>query len=123
MDDAVHERFGPAKLIVIVCGLVTSDPEVPKLSEERVRDIVEGPDAPDCVTGAFWPPMVKFPARVCEVEFAVTDQLAVITGTDTDAHGTFDDVAGAPQSLGVGVIARFPEDAAGPILMLDGLTA
>jgi len=66
--------------------------------------------------------MVKFPVRVCEVEFAVADQLALMTGTDTDAHATFDDAAGAPQSLGVGVIAIFPEEAAGPILMLDGFT-
>ncbi len=75
------------------------------------------------MTGAFWPPMVKFPVRLCEVEFALTDQLAVMTGTDTDAHATFDDAAGTPQSPGVGVIEIFPEAAAGPILMLDGLTA
>src|SRR5258708_13096251 len=109
--------------MVSVWGLVRSDAEVSKLSEEGVRGMVEGPVTPGWVTGAFWPPMVKFPVRVCEVEFAVADQLALMTGTDTDAHATFDDAAGAPQSLGVGVIAIFPEDAAGPILTLDGLTA
>ncbi len=67
--------------------------------------------------------MVKFPVRVWELGFAVADQLAVMTGTDTDAHVTFDEAAGAPQSLGVGVIAIFPVVAAGPMLTLEGLTA
>jgi hypothetical protein len=41
--------------------------------------------------------------------------------TDTGAHGTFDEAGAGGQSPGVAVIARFPEVAAGPILMLEGL--
>jgi hypothetical protein len=109
LEDAVHARPGPANVTVTVWALVTNDPAVPKLSEERLKDIVEDAPAAPCATGTLIGPMVKAPVRVCELELALTDHEAVLADTNTDAQFTLDVAASDGQEAGLGVMARFPD--------------
>ena len=83
--------------------------------------MVDDAPAPPCVTGTLCGPMVKVPVRVCELEFAVTDQEAVLPDTNTDAQFTLDVAASDWQVAGFGVIARFPEPPLELVLTLAGL--
>ncbi len=93
---------------------------MPTLREERLSDIVE--DAPDplCVTGMFCVPMVKFPVRVCVLEFPVTDQDALVADATTDAQLMFELAAIAGQDTGLVVIPRLPEPPLEPMFTLPG---
>ena len=93
---------------------------VPKLSEERLSDIVDVAPIPLWVTGTFCAPTVKVAVRVCVVEFALTDQEAVLPDTNTDAQFTFEVPASDGQEAGFAVIAKFPDEPLEPTLTLDG---
>jgi hypothetical protein len=121
LEEAVQARPWPANVTVIVWALVTNDPEVPKLSEERLNDMVEDAPAPPCVTGTLSGPMAKVPARACELEFVVKDQEAVLPDTNTDAQLALDVPASDGQEAGLGVMARFPDPPLELTLTLAGL--
>ena len=108
-------------MIAIVCGPVTKDPDAPKFRKEGLSDTVEGLATPACVMGTVWPATVKLPARVSELGFVVADQLALLPDKYTDAQVTLDVAAGSG-ALGFSVTDRIPTEAAGPMLMLDGVT-
>jgi hypothetical protein len=82
--------------------------------------MVEVAPTPLCETGTFCAPMVKLPLRLCELEFALTDQEAVLPDTNTDAQFTFEVAASDGQEAGVAVIARFPVEPLEPTLTVDG---
>ncbi len=120
LEEAVQPRPAPENVTVIVCALVTRDPAVPKLSEERLSDMVDVAPTPLCETVTFCGPMIKFPVRLCELEFALTDQDAVPPDTNTDAQFTFEAAASDGQETGFAVIARFPDEPLEPTLTLAG---
>jgi len=120
LEDAVQAKPGPANVTVTFWALVTNDPEVPKLSEERLNDMVVDAPAAPCVTGTLIGPMVKAPLRACEPELAPTDHEAVLADTNTDAQFTFDAAASDGQEAGLGAMARFPDPPLEPIFTALG---
>ena len=123
LDETVQATPLPAaKPTTTDCGLVTSDPDVPKFSTERFKVSVPGSvaAAPDCEMLAVLPPIVRFPLRARELGLAFTDQEAIVPATDTEAQLTPELADAGEQSTGLGVTVMLPVPPVEPTLELVG---
>ena len=69
------------------------------------------------------PPIVKLPARLNELGFAVTDQDALLPEIDTEAQLTPELATAAEQSTGLGVMPIIAAPPAEPTFMPAGFKA